>query len=154
DETVRLWDATLSARDLHGPEARAVVQARFDKLFFRADVVASLRGDAALGDEVRPVALELAQEWEEDPHQIGSAAVALALLPDGKSEDYAHALRGLEFACRTVPGRGVYRNGLGVCQYRTGKYREALASLKEAERLMDVQRPSRGGASVSGLAFA
>src|SRR5262249_19354481 len=127
DQTVRLWDANLSARDWHGPEARAVVQARFEKLFFRADVVASLRGDAALSDEVRPVALELAQQWEEDPHQIARAAAAVNRSPHAKAEDYARALRGFEFACRMVPGRGAFWCGWGVSQYRTGRYREALA---------------------------
>src|SRR5262249_11812006 len=119
----------------------------------RADVVASLRGDPALSDEGRSVALELAQEWEEDPHQIARAARALSVSPDGKAEDYARAVRGFEFACRMVPGRGAYLNGLGVSQDRTGRYREALDSLQESERRMDEQRPSRGGASPSGLAF-
>src|SRR5262249_4427925 len=126
DQTVRLWDATLSARDWHGPEARAVGQARFGKLWFRAHVVARFRRDPALSDEGRSVALELAQEWEEDPHQIARAARALSVSPDGKAEDYARAVRGFEFACRMVPGRGAYLNGLGVSQYRTGRYREAL----------------------------
>src|SRR5262249_23005226 len=96
---------------------------------------------------------ELAQQWEEDPHQIARAAAAVNRSPHAKAEDYARALRGFEFACRMVPGRGAFWCGRGVSQYRTGRYREALATLQEAERLMDVQRPSRGGASPSGLAF-
>src|SRR5262249_414361 len=62
DKTVKVWDATVPADVLYGPDARAAVRARFAKLLLRADVLEDLRTDAALGDEVRQVALRLAQE--------------------------------------------------------------------------------------------
>src|SRR5262249_16903912 len=128
-------------------------QSRFEKLFFREDVVASLRGDSTLSDELRPVALELAQEWDEDPFQMVRAAAEVIVSPDGKAEDYSRALRGCHFACRTVPGRGSFLNCLGVAQYRTGRYREALASLQEAEHLPNVQSFVTFGFLPPGLAF-
>src|SRR5262249_26282819 len=120
DRSARIWDATMTAREWHGPEARKLVQARFEKLLLRGDVLASLRDDQNIADEVRPVALELAQEWEEDPNVIFNFGLGLIRRPGGKAEDYARALRGYEFASRLVPGHEHYLYGLGTAQYRTG----------------------------------
>src|SRR5262249_12135454 len=144
DRSARIWDATMTAREWHGPEARKLVQARFEELFLRGDVLASLRDDQSIADEVRPVALELAQEWEEDPHVIHNFGLELISRPGGKAEDYARALRGYEFACRLVPEHEHYLYGLGTAQYRTGKYQDAIATLEKAERLVDDRYPARG----------
>jgi len=153
DGTVRVWDATQTARDWHGAEARKVVQSRFEKLLFRDKVVASLSDDAALGDEVRPVALELAREWDENPYQIGEAAIKVNCSPDGRVENYAQALRDLEFVCRTVPGNGAFLNALGVSQYRLGRYREALATMEQAVPFLEEQGYSIAGGNPGNLAF-
>src|SRR5262249_12906595 len=72
DHTVRIWDATMTPREWFGQEAHEIVQSRFEKVFSRDEVLASLEADSNLDDAVRQVARELAQEWEEDPSMIGS----------------------------------------------------------------------------------
>src|SRR5262249_13194922 len=119
----------------------------------RNEVVSNLRSDTALSDEVRPVALELAQEWEEDPFEIVRAAAKLNTSPDSKPEDFARALRGFEFGCRAVPGHGGFLNGLGAGQYPKGKYREAIAPRKTAEPLMKGQGMTPAGANPANLAY-
>jgi WD40 repeat protein/serine/threonine protein kinase len=144
DRTVRIWDAGLTAREWHGPAARRFVQAHFERLFFREDVLARIRADKDIPDEIRPVALELAQEWEEDPNLIARVSYDLVKVPNGKPESYALALRGYEFATHLVPGHGGFLGGLGLAQYRARKYRDAIVTLREAERLLDTQYPERG----------
>jgi eukaryotic-like serine/threonine-protein kinase len=156
DQTVRIWDAAVTTREWYGPEARTLVQARFEKLLLRSDVLASLRADATVPEDIRPVALELAQEWEEDPNVIDRGGWEIVKVADGKAEDYARALRAYEAASRLVPGSGKLLGSLGVAQYRLGQYREVLATLQEAERLLDAQNlASAGGPGCypSDLAF-
>ena len=40
-----------------------------------------------------------------------------------------------EAACQHEPDKGALLNTLGVAQYRTGHYREAVATLTRSERL-------------------
>src|SRR5262249_12361117 len=74
DGTSRIWDATMTAREWHGPEARKLVEARFETLLVRSDILKNLQDDTSLSDEVRSVALEIAQEWDEDPNTIDQFA--------------------------------------------------------------------------------
>jgi WD40 repeat protein/serine/threonine protein kinase len=148
DGTVKVWEADISAKEWYTPEARELVAARFAKLLFRAEVLASLRADKDLDSAVRAVALELAQEWEEDPSQIDSWDVVK--LPGHSAEEYAQALRRAEAACRLAPGVGPYLTVLGLAQYRTGRYQEAIATLDQAEEL---KAPIAPGVSPADLAF-
>jgi Flp pilus assembly protein TadD len=46
---------------------------------------------------------------------------------------YRFALRQAETACRLAPHEANYRTTLGVAQYRTGRFHDALATLSGAE---------------------
>jgi Tfp pilus assembly protein PilF len=48
---------------------------------------------------------------------------------------YALALRRAEAAVRRAPDNGSFLNTLGVAQYRTGRYAEALQTLRKSEKL-------------------
>jgi WD40 repeat protein/serine/threonine protein kinase len=135
DQTVRVWDATLTTEEWYGPEARELVQAQFAKHSFRETVVANLKSDKSLTDEVRASALRWAEKWQEDPHTLDDASWEIARNPGRKAEEYELAWRRSETACRLAPGNGEYLLGLGAAQYRTGRYEQAVKSLLEGEKL-------------------
>src|SRR5262249_3819302 len=134
DKTVKVWDASVPPEVLHGPQARAAVQARFAKLLLRADVLADLRG-AELDDEARAVAVQLAQEEDENPVQLDRAAYDAAKEPGPDSAACRRALRWAEAACRLEPSNGVFLNTRAAVQYRLGQYELARATLTRAEPL-------------------
>jgi len=115
--------------------SRKLVGERFTKLLLRDDVVDSLRADKTLGDEFRQVALQLAEEHDEDPKLLGDASVAVIKERGGDPAAYRLALRRAEAACRLWPDNGAYLNTLGLAYYRLGQYREAEAALRQCEPL-------------------
>ncbi len=50
-------------------------------------------------------------------------------------EAYRLALMQAVAACQLEPGNGALLNTLGVAQYRSGHYREAVATLTQSDRL-------------------
>jgi WD40 repeat protein len=135
DQTIRIWDASLSPQEWYGEEARALVEDRFKKLLDKDEVLASLRGDAALGDDLRRIALQLAESYEESPYELDNANWEVVKVPRGKAEDYAVALRRAEKVRRRVPDHPAYLTTLLAAQFRAGKYAEVLATFPIAERL-------------------
>jgi WD40 repeat protein len=135
DKTVKVWDATVPPEVLHGPDARAAVRARFARLLLRADVLEDLRTDAALSDEVRQLALQLAQEEDENPVLLDKAAYDAVKEPGRDSTAHRRGLRWAEAACRLEPTNGVFLNTLALAQYRLGDYEPARATLARAEVL-------------------
>jgi WD40 repeat protein/serine/threonine protein kinase len=135
DTTVKVWDATVPPEVLYGPQARAALQARFAKLLLRADVMEDLHADAALGDEVRAVALQLAKDEDENPMQLNKAAIEAVTMRRQTSAVYRRALHWAKAACRLEPANGEFLNTLAAAQYRLGNYEHALATLVRAELL-------------------
>jgi hypothetical protein len=135
DKTVKVWDSTVPSEVLHGPKARAAVRARFAKLLLRADVLQDLRTDAALSDELRQVALQLAQQEDENPVQLGQAAFEAVQERSPDSAAHRRALRWAEAACRLEPASGVFLNTLALVQYRLGDWELARTTLARAEPL-------------------
>jgi WD40 repeat protein len=135
DGTLKVWELNLTPLDWHGPAARKLVDERFAKLLLRADVVESLRADKAIPAEVLPVALQLAEEHDEDPKLIDAASVAVVKERGGDPAAYRLALRRAEAACRIWPDNGMYLNTVGLAHYRLGQYREAEVALRQCEPL-------------------
>ena len=132
---MKVWDASIPPEVLYGPQARAAVQTQFAKLLLRADVLASLRSDAVLSEEVREVAVQLAQEEDENPVQLDTAAYNVVNEPGQDSTACRRALRWAEAACRLEPTNGEFLNTLALVQYRLAKYQQARATLDRAEPL-------------------
>jgi tetratricopeptide (TPR) repeat protein len=86
---------------------------------------------------VRAKALALAERYREepDPGRYHDAGRALARQPYLNRFQYQLALRQARAACQLAPDRGDYLTTLGMAQYRLGDYREALATLTEADRV-------------------
>ena len=152
-EPVRQLALTLAEqyrRYLVVREAERVVDETFAKLVSRSEVLESLRADSALAEPVRREALALAEEVDEDPRKLNSAGWNVVRSPGGEPAAYDRAVRQAEAACKAYPWDGSYLNTLGVAQYRVGKYREAVETLTQSDRLNAV---AYNGSVPSDLAF-
>jgi sugar lactone lactonase YvrE len=141
DGTVRLWDA----RPLT-PEVRAEVEAvgLLDFLFSRplptSEVRAAIRRDQSITEATRQKALELAERFKEesDPQKYHDAAWPVLRHPYANVFVCRLALAQMNAACERAPDHALYRLGLGVAQYRLGKfhkerYPDALATLSKCD---------------------
>jgi WD40 repeat protein/serine/threonine protein kinase len=136
DLTVKIWDALPPAPDtLHKRRALVLVARLFQELLLKDDVVARLRGDAALSEPIRAAALALGASWHQDPQRLNNASWAIVKSSGRSREDYLRALRYIEAACRIEPESGTFLNTLGVAQYRAGRDEAAMATLTRSDRV-------------------
>ncbi len=130
------------ALDLAGPygaslldhEAERVVNALHETLL-RPAVRARLRADKTLSEPVRRRALTLAEQIPESAGRLNEVSWSVVSRPGAAPEAYRLALEQAETACRLEPDNGGMLNTLGVAQYRTGHFREAVATLTESDRI-------------------
>jgi WD40 repeat protein/serine/threonine protein kinase len=132
DNTVRVWET----RSAYHPDAEALVDRLHAELHFASDVLERLKNDPNLDEDLRSAALRIAQsKGDYDPTRHSSAAFDLAKLPSKSTDVYRLALRHAQIACALAPWDWAAFNALGISQYRTGAYREALASLDQAAKM-------------------
>jgi WD40 repeat protein/serine/threonine protein kinase len=142
DGTVRLWDG----RPLT-PEARSEAQARelldmhFAKPLPRGEVLAAIRRDKVLSAAGRSKALELAPRFREeaDPKKNHAAAWQVVRHPHANAFMCRFALAQMSAACNLLPDVDTYQVGLGVAQFRLGRfqkdeYQNALATLTRCDQ--------------------
>ena len=128
--------AESHARSLVSHQAERAVSARlFAKPMLRSEVLASLRTNVALTESIRQQALALAERSSEDAWRLNGASWLVVCQPGADAAVLSLALRQAEAACRLIPLHGGLLRTLGVAQYRTGKYAEAVATLESADRL-------------------
>jgi tetratricopeptide (TPR) repeat protein len=150
DGTVRIWEATaVSDAVWHQRLLVGQVASLFEKLLLREEVLAALRKDHTLTELDRQFVFQVAESHSEDPEQLNEAARKVFKTRDAGKEAYALALRQAETAARLSPGEGSILCTLGVAQYRTGRYVEALDSLTKSEKL----HPEWFGLLPANLAF-
>jgi WD40 repeat protein len=116
-------------------EANTVVDRLFGDGLLRADVLEKARADRTFRDVVRQQALALAEQEPENAEALNRRSRLLVRRPDAMAEEYRAALRLAEAASQVEPETGSYLTTLGIAQYRTGKYADALATLTRAEGL-------------------
>jgi hypothetical protein len=136
DKAVNVWEtAAVPAAVLRQRGLVSDVHSLFDELLLREEVLAALRKDPMLSKTDREFALQVA-ETTENSGQLSEAAwnVVKANYYEGK-DAYALPLRRAEAAVRQAPGIGDILTTLGVAQYRTRRYAEALATLTKSEKL-------------------
>jgi tetratricopeptide (TPR) repeat protein len=136
-EPVRQRAIALAESRSHGlvmHQAERVVQSLFARPMLRSEVLASLRSNSTLTEPVQKQALILAEQFTEDAWRLGAASWLVVRKPGARAADIRLALLQAEAACRLIPEHGGLLRTLGVAQYRTGKYAEAVASLKSADR--------------------
>ena len=93
--------------------------------------------------------MALTHTLAEDGSELDHAAWEIVKTRDAGKEAYALALRQAEAGVRLVPGNGYILNTLGVAQYRTRRYAEALATLMQSEKL----NATKDGSHPADLAF-
>jgi WD40 repeat protein len=137
DNTVKIWDGRPWTPD--APEEREALcrlAFLFTKPLPRAAVIADLQGSTVLRPRAREIALGLVDRYHEetDPEAYHRASWALVRQPYLNAIQYRFALLQAKEACRLAPDRQEYRLGLGAALYRAGRYQEAIATLKTADR--------------------
>jgi hypothetical protein len=147
-----LVDGELVAFGAHGrPELRRLLRRHGLTDPWRIRQARRWPADATLSAADREFALQVAltHTLAEDGSELDHAAWEIVKTRDAGKEAYALALRQAEAGVRLVPGNGYILNTLGVAQYRTRRYAEALATLMQSEKL----NATRDGSHPGDLAF-
>jgi len=85
----------------------------------------------------------------EGPEQLNEAAWRVVRDRRASPDEYVRALEQAEKAVREAPENGYILNTLGVAQYRTGRYADALATLTKSEKM----NATKDGSHPADLAF-
>jgi WD40 repeat protein/tRNA A-37 threonylcarbamoyl transferase component Bud32 len=115
------------------------------ELRFKDKVIAALRADQTLEDDVRRHALAAAEKFQEvNAIAIIQHSWKVVRRPDATPEEYADAhseaelLTGLKLhpntSIRTPTSLILWLNVVGVARYRVGRYPEAIEALLQSER--------------------
>jgi tetratricopeptide (TPR) repeat protein len=126
------WDARPLPPEVEG---RQRLYALAEELPTKAEIVERLNADRQLSAVARRAALDLVANVVEDHSRLNSLSWAIAWRADRTPEEYCRALHWAQTAVQLKPQYGAYLNTLGTAQYRLGQYREALASIQQAEKL-------------------
>ena len=73
--------------------------------------------------------VKLAETWPESANECNNAAWALVSKPGQPEANFQRGLRLARAACRIEPENFAFLNTLGVAQYRSGLFAEALVTL-------------------------
>lgn len=119
----------LAPARLDHRRARAVVDERFARLMFSADVLASLESDRDLSDSIRVAAIRLTQARGDHPNFLNSDAWGIVRLAGNTAENYELALRKVRVAAAMRPDSHAFQNTLGVALLRTERFEEAIQVL-------------------------
>jgi WD40 repeat protein len=145
-----LEQAEAYGRSLVADEAERQVNALYAQPLLRPEVLERLRADRALTEPVRQQALVLAEVVPEHARRLDQASRTVVRRPGAAPAVYCLALRQSAAACRLIPRAGDLLTTLGMAQYRAGQYREAAATLTQADGINTV---SLHGAIPAELAF-
>jgi WD40 repeat protein len=139
--SVWLWDT----RSAYHPDAEELVARLRRELALADDVSARLRADEHLAPDLRQAALRLVEAVGDDPDALDEDAWAVVKSAGREMAAYRTGLRRAERACQLIPSDAGLLGTLGVAQFRTGAYREAIAT-------MDRRSALRNGPTATDLA--
>jgi WD40 repeat protein/tRNA A-37 threonylcarbamoyl transferase component Bud32 len=137
-DLIKVWDTTVLTPEIQRQqEAAGFVRFLFAELLLKDDVLARIKEDARLGESLRRQALILASAWSEPPYPdaLNIASWNVVGQTNVDPARLGQAMRWAVAACQLDPNVGLYRNTLGVAQYRAGQFAEALETLRKAELL-------------------
>jgi hypothetical protein len=133
---LKTWDAAPLSADVDvEEEAAALVAQLIRDISVRADIVERIKGDLPLRRSVREAALDIADRYQEDPSLLDNEAWYQVISRAQTANEYSLALRKAQAACAIKPESGNYLTTLGVAQYRTRRFAEAVDTLSRAEKL-------------------
>jgi WD40 repeat protein/tetratricopeptide (TPR) repeat protein len=133
DAVVRRVALDLLSKDKH--EASVWVYGLYDELFSPEDVRAKVEADNGHRLVVKEHALLLAGSLKVDAERYNVVAWDIVRRPDRTPDEYRKALRVARVAATTRPKDADIANTLGVAQYRSGLYQDALETLTRAIEL-------------------
>ncbi|HEY3242970.1 MAG TPA: hypothetical protein VGM03_06410, partial [Phycisphaerae bacterium] len=144
EEQATTWETRdASEQDLVIRRASKLVDALFDEVVLRQDVLDRLAGNPAVDNDVRAAALRLAESRVDNLGVLINSAWDVVKAPGGDADVYARALRHAAAAARMGPvGRPMLI--LGVAQYRNGQNAEALATLRWSDSTTAFAFAARG----------
>jgi uncharacterized protein with WD repeat len=152
DQTVRVWEASAVPDEVWRRRwLVSRVRSLFEELLLREEVVTALRREPTLGEADCKFALQVAHTHSESKNavQLNEAAWKVVKTRDAAKDAYTLALRQAEAAVNLAPKYGNMLNTLGVAQYRTGRYADALATLTKSEK----RNATKESSLPAGLAF-
>jgi hypothetical protein len=135
-------------------QARDLVDSLYAGMVRKDKVLAYLENDRDLPRPLRDEALQLAKEHQPNPLLLNNGSWYVVVKPGHDLSEYHHALVLAEEAVRLAPGEGTILNTLGVAQYRVGRYREALETLTQSDRLNANRQGARDPADIAFLAMS
>jgi eukaryotic-like serine/threonine-protein kinase len=118
------------------------------------EILARVRTMPGVDESVRREALSLGTSLVELEGPLDRTSRAVVNQAGGEAPSYRRALVQAETACRRCPGNSIYRTTLGMAQYRTGNYREAVATLARALELGVFDRAAPNPAALAFTSMA
>jgi WD40 repeat protein len=134
NELRKEWEGARHNRSVV-KEARLLVGSLFGRPLLKADVLARLRQDDSLAEDVRRQAVALAERVRDFPWVFNFASWAVVKQSGRPAEEYHEAMHNAEIACRLESQNGDFWNTLGVARYRVGDWKAALKALEKAMEL-------------------
>jgi WD40 repeat protein len=139
DGTVRLWNASLLPAQLEDPataKARLAIDTLLADGTLAGDLPEHIRSNRSLdGSGVQAALKFAAQVRGESPAHLNNRSWEVVKRSGAEPAAYDRALRLAVILCDIEPNNAAYLNTLGVAQYRTGRYREAVQTLTRADEL-------------------
>jgi hypothetical protein len=116
-------------------EALDLLEFLITKPLRKADVIEHLKNSPTITLAARLMALDLVERYHEetDPERYYQASWAIVRQPYLNAIQYDFALRQARTAGAWGRENGCYQTALGVAQYRTGQYQEALTTLTKCD---------------------
>ena len=134
-------------------DAKAKVNALFDSLLLKSEVIKQLKVDATLTDRTRAFALSFAASKKEDMQKLAAASWEM-VAPSGSSpEAYKLGLRLAEAAFSINPDEAIVMNTLGVARCRVGQYADGIIALTRSDERNSKSKDGRQPADVAFLAM-
>jgi WD40 repeat protein/tRNA A-37 threonylcarbamoyl transferase component Bud32 len=160
-KSTEVWEATaLPPAVAHQAGAKTLVTSLYKSLLLQSEVLERLRAEPGLEEESRRAALELARfpplgrwdspSWDDLTSQLERHSWNVVSKPGDSADEYHRALRYAEEARSRQLENSEILTTLGIAQYRAGKYKEALATLRRVDQI-DIK--SREWREATRLAF-
>ena len=150
--TMRVWGRQpLTPERRVQREALGLVRFHLRRVRSEAEFRDRINRDRTISEAVRAEAQKLAPGlWDEEAAsrsaRLNEESWSAVENPDRDQASYREALAKASEACHLLPNNANALNTLGIAQYRTGLFREALSTLARSTDLQKKLRPS-------GLAF-